>query len=106
MNIPYGLKEIKAISTYVCNYDEIGFDPNGRWNKVICNYKFFLVNKRGRCKQAIEHHSDIHYCIYPNRLAMIHKAHHCEPTKVVLLRYLLKNPTVTDSPPQNMQVYG
>ena len=23
------------------NCDEIGFDPNGKWHKVVCNYKFF-----------------------------------------------------------------
>ena len=23
------------------NWNEVGFDPNGRWSKVICNYKLF-----------------------------------------------------------------
>ena len=41
MNIPSDLYDIQPIATQVCNFDEIGFDTNGRWNKFIYNYKFF-----------------------------------------------------------------
>ena len=35
MDIPYDLNEIQPRATQVLNCDEIGFDTNGRWNKVI-----------------------------------------------------------------------
>ena len=41
MNIPYDLNDIQPRATQIWKFDEIGFDPNGRWNKVICTYKFF-----------------------------------------------------------------
>ena len=41
MNIPSGLNGIQPRATQVWKYDEIGFDPNGRWNKVIYTYKLF-----------------------------------------------------------------
>ena len=34
--IPYDLNDIQPRATQVCNCDEVGFDPNGRWIKVIC----------------------------------------------------------------------
>ena len=40
MNIPSGLNDIQPRSTQVCNCGEIVFDTNGRWNKIICTYKF------------------------------------------------------------------
>ena len=36
MNIPSDLKWIQPIATHVCNCDEIGFDPNGNRNGVVC----------------------------------------------------------------------
>ena len=44
MNIPSDLNKIQPRAIWVCNCDEIGFDPNVNWPKVICTYKFFLVN--------------------------------------------------------------
>ena len=41
MNIPFDLNDIQPRATQVWNCDEIWFYPNGRWNKVICTYKFF-----------------------------------------------------------------
>ena len=35
------LKEIQPCPSQVWNCDEIVFDPNGSWLKVICTYKFF-----------------------------------------------------------------
>ena len=34
------LKEIQPRPYQVCNFDEIGFDPNGSWLIVVCTYKF------------------------------------------------------------------
>ena len=41
MIIPSDLNDIKPRSTQVWNCDEVGFDPNGIWDKVICAYKSF-----------------------------------------------------------------
>ena len=41
MNIPYELNNIQPRATQVWNCDGIGFDPNERWSKGICTYKFF-----------------------------------------------------------------
>ena len=39
--VPKNLKEIQPHPSQVYNYDEIGFDPNGSWLRVVCTYKFF-----------------------------------------------------------------
>ena len=41
MSIPYDLNDIQPRATQVWNCDNIGFDINGKWNNVICTYKFF-----------------------------------------------------------------
>ena len=40
-SLPEDLKQIQPRPSQVWNCDEIGFDPNGSWLKVICTYKFF-----------------------------------------------------------------
>ena len=39
--IPPDLHQIQPRATQVCNCDEIGFDPNGKWRKVVFTYKYF-----------------------------------------------------------------
>ena len=39
--VPPKLHRIQPRSTQVWNCDEIRFDPNGKWHKVVCNYKLF-----------------------------------------------------------------
>ena len=39
--IPTNLHQIQPRATQVRNYDEIGFEPNGKWNKVVCTYILF-----------------------------------------------------------------
>ena len=39
MMIPSRINHIKPRITQVWNCNKIGFDQNGRWNKVICTYK-------------------------------------------------------------------
>ena len=39
--VPPNLHQIQPRANWVCNRDEIGFDPNGKCHKVVCNYKFF-----------------------------------------------------------------
>ena len=41
MIIPSDLNDIQPRATQVWNYDEVGFDNNGRWKKFICTYKLF-----------------------------------------------------------------
>ena len=40
VNIPSDLNDIQPRATQVWNCDKIGFDTNGRCDKVVCNYKF------------------------------------------------------------------
>ena len=37
--VPPDLHQIQLIATQVWNCDEIRFDPNGKWRKVVCTYK-------------------------------------------------------------------
>ena len=39
--IPSDINDIQPRDTQVWNCNEVGFDPNGRWIKVICIYKLF-----------------------------------------------------------------
>ena len=39
--VPKDLKEIQPRLSQVWNCDEIGFDPNVSWLRVVCTYKFF-----------------------------------------------------------------
>ena len=39
--VPYDLHQIQPRATQVWNCDEIGFDPNGKWHKVVCTDKLF-----------------------------------------------------------------
>ena len=39
--VPPDLHQIQLRATQVWNCDEIGFDPNSKWHKVVCTYKFF-----------------------------------------------------------------
>ena len=39
--VPPDLHQIQPRATQVWNCDEIGFDPNGKWRKVVCAYKYF-----------------------------------------------------------------
>ena len=40
MNIPYYFNNIQPRYTQVWNCDYIFLDPNGKWHKVICTYRF------------------------------------------------------------------
>ena len=39
--VPPDLTQIQPRATKVWNCDEIGLDPNGKWHKVVCTYKYF-----------------------------------------------------------------
>ena len=41
MIIPPDLQQIQPRATQVCNCDEIGFGPNGKWHKFVYTYKLF-----------------------------------------------------------------
>ena len=74
MIIQFDLNEIQPRTTQVFNCDEIGSDPNRKWNKVICTYKFFKVNKCGRCKLESKHHYGSHYLSLPE--LMVNSSRH------------------------------
>ena len=39
--VPPNLHQIQPRATQVWDCNEIGFDPNSKWHKVVCTYKFF-----------------------------------------------------------------
>ena len=39
--VPPEIHQIRPRDTQVWNCDEIGFEPNGKWHKVLCTYKLF-----------------------------------------------------------------
>ena len=39
--VPTDLHQIQPRATQVWNCDEIGFDSNSKWRKVVCTYKYF-----------------------------------------------------------------
>ena len=41
MNIPSEINDIQPRVTQVWNFDEVGIDPNGKCDRVVCTYKFF-----------------------------------------------------------------
>ena len=43
--VPPDLHQIQPRATQVWNCDEIGFEPNGKWHKVVCTYKYFKSNR-------------------------------------------------------------
>ena len=40
MKVPPDLDSIQPRSDQVWNCDEIGFDPNGKWHRIVCTYKW------------------------------------------------------------------
>ena len=50
MSIPSDLNYIQTRATQVWNFDEIGFDPNVRCNKVTCTYKLFQGEQMWKVK--------------------------------------------------------
>ena len=43
--VPPDLQGIQPRPSEVCNCNNIGFDPNGNWNKIVCTYKFFTCDR-------------------------------------------------------------
>ena len=41
---PPDLHQIRPLATQVWNCDKIGLDPNVKWHKVVCTYKYFKRN--------------------------------------------------------------
>ena len=41
MIVQTNLHHIQPRATQVWNCDEIGLEPNGKWHKVVCTYKYF-----------------------------------------------------------------
>ena len=46
--VPEYLGDIQPRPSKVWNCDDIGFDPNGLWRKMVCTYKFFTGNRMWR----------------------------------------------------------
>ena len=43
--VPPDLQDIQPCPLKVWNYNEIGFDTNGNFNKMLCTYKFFTGDR-------------------------------------------------------------
>ena len=52
MIIPSDLNDKQPRSNQVWNCDEVGFDPNGRWSKVICTYTLFQGEQMWKVKNG------------------------------------------------------
>ena len=39
------LEEVSPRASQVWNYNKIGVDPNGKWNKIVCTYKWCNAKK-------------------------------------------------------------
>ena len=52
MTVPPDLHQIQPTATQVWNCDEIGFDPNSKWQKVVCTYKFFQGKRMWKLKNG------------------------------------------------------
>ena len=50
MIIPSSINDIQPRATQVWNCDEVGFDRNRRWSKVICTYNFFQGERMWKVK--------------------------------------------------------
>ena len=49
-NVPPDLHQIQPRATQVWNCEEIGFDPNGKWRKVVCTYKYYQGERMWKVK--------------------------------------------------------
>ena len=45
MTTPDNLQAIQPCDNQFWNCDEVGFDPNGKWYKVVCTYKWCNCSK-------------------------------------------------------------
>ena len=45
MQIPPDLEKIQPRPSQVWNCDEIGIDPNGKWTKIVCTYKYCVAEQ-------------------------------------------------------------
>ena len=50
--VPPELHHIQPISAQVWNCDEIGFEPNRIWHKVVCTYKLFQGERMWKVKNG------------------------------------------------------
>ena len=50
--IPYDLFELQPHTSRCWNCNEIGLDPNGRWSKVVCTWKYNISEKVCMCKDG------------------------------------------------------
>jgi len=45
MQLPPDLEKIQPRPSQVWNCDEIGIDPNGKWTKIVCTYKYCVAEQ-------------------------------------------------------------
>ena len=50
--IPDNLQDLQPRASQTWNCDDIGIDPNGKWHKVICTYKYCMVDKIWKCQDG------------------------------------------------------
>jgi hypothetical protein len=44
-HVPDDLDDIQPRADQIWNADEIGFDPDGKWDRVVCTFKWCMSNK-------------------------------------------------------------
>ena len=81
MKICCELNNIQLRADHVWYWDEIGFDTNTTWNKVICTYKLFQGEKCWRWKLERDHHSGARYLYLPEMIgnASCHLSFYTKP---------------------------
>ena len=72
---PPDLHQIQERATKVWNCDEIWLDPNGKWRKVVCTYKYFQEERMWKvqtgdrapfwCTLPVFTQADGQYFMYP-----------------------------------------
>lgn len=50
--VPRDLQEVLPRGNQVWNCDKIGVDPNGKWNKIVCTYKWCGVEKLWKTQEG------------------------------------------------------
>ena len=71
MIIPSDLNNIQPRATKLWKYDEIGFHPNRRLEKVILFTSSSNVKECGRCKLDSEPHYGVRYFFLPDMMVNI-----------------------------------
>ena len=68
--VPEDLKDIQPRPSQVCNCDEIGFNTNGSWRKLVCIYKLLTGDRV--CRTHTEEISPFFYTAFIFAIGLFH----------------------------------